>query len=48
MGLPSSAKNVTISGDGLTAKNGTRTVKFGTMVLVQVVNKLPTFLAVVM
>ena len=30
MGLPSSAKNVTISGDGLTAKNGTRTVKFGT------------------
>ena len=31
MGLPSSAKNVTISGDGLTAKNGTRTVKFGTV-----------------
>ena len=30
MGLPSSAKNVIISGDGLTAKNGTRTVKFGT------------------
>ena len=30
MGLPSSAKNVTISGDGLTAKNGTRTVKIGT------------------
>ena len=30
MGLPSSAKNVTISGEGLTAKNGTRTVKFGT------------------
>lgn len=30
MGLPSSAKNVTISGDGLTAKNGTRIVKFGT------------------
>ena len=30
MGLSSSAKNVTISGDGLTAKNGTRTVKFGT------------------
>ena len=30
MGLPSSAKNVTISGDGLTAKNSTRTVKFGT------------------
>ena len=30
MGLPSSTKNVTISGDGLTAKNGTRTVKFGT------------------
>ena len=30
MGLPSSAKNVTISGDGLTAKKGTRTVKFGT------------------
>ena len=30
MGLPSSVKNVTISGDGLTAKNGTRTVKFGT------------------
>ena len=30
MGLPSSTKNVIISGDGLTAKNGTRTVKFGT------------------
>ena len=30
MGSPSSAKNVTITGDGLTAKNGTRTVKFGT------------------
>ena len=30
MGLPSSAKNVTISGDGLTAKTATKTVKFGT------------------
>ncbi len=30
IGSPSSAKNVTITGDGLTAKNGTRTVKFGT------------------
>ena len=30
MGSPSSAKNVTITGDGLTAKNGARTVKFGT------------------
>ena len=30
IGSPSSAKNVTITGDGLTAKNGARTVKFGT------------------
>ena len=30
MGLPSSANNVTISGDGLTAKTATKTVKFGT------------------
>ena len=30
MGSPTGPKNVTITGDGLTAKNGTRTVKFGT------------------
>ena len=30
IGSPTNGKNVTISGDGLTAKNGTRTVKFGT------------------
>ena len=30
MGLPSSAKNVTITRDGLTAKTATKTVKFGT------------------
>ena len=30
IGSPTGPKNVTITGDGLTAKNGTRTVKFGT------------------